>query len=179
MRRPSRTRPLHRPTRRRVLRSTARAARAPIRGLAVLAVCALGALLLPGAGPAAAATQPEVTFTLLTPLPQSLAVGETAVIGVHVESSEPFAMAIALSDAYYPGRGVLFDGSAAQAHATSADLYLTITGRESTAGLAAVQNWPVDEDWDAGVAPLVVRAGVRFAGGYVASAAYLFGVTVA
>jgi len=59
-----------------------------------------------------------------------------------------------------------------------ADLYLTVTGRESTAGLPAVQDWPVDEDWDAGVAPLVVRAGVRFAGGYVASASWLFGVTV-
>ncbi len=39
-------------------------------------------------------------LTLLTPLPEHLAVGETAVIGVRVKSSEPFLMAIALSDAY-------------------------------------------------------------------------------
>ena len=59
-----------------------------------------------------------MTFTLLTPLPSHLAVGERAVIGVHVQSSEPFVMAIALSDAYYPGRGVLCDGfaRAAQSH---------------------------------------------------------------
>jgi len=145
----------------------------------VLAACGLAAgFVVPAGTPAIAATQPEVTFTLLTALPTSLAVGETAVIGLHVESSEPFAMAIALSDAYYPGRGVRFDGSAAHAHDTSADLYLTITGTQSTAGIPAVQDWPIDEDWDAGVLPLVVRAGVRFAGGYVATAAYTFGVTV-
>ena len=125
-----------------------------------------------------ASTAPQVTFTLLTPLPSQLAVGETAVIGVHVESSEPFVMAIALSDAYYPGRGVLFDGSPAQHGGTSADLYLTVTGRDSTADLAAVQDWPGDEDWPAGVAPLAVRVGVRFAGGLVVSTSYPFAVAV-
>ena len=145
----------------------------------MLAVGVIGCIVVPAAGaPAVAAAQPNVTFTLLTELPTKLQVGQQAIIGVHVESSEPFAMAIALSDAYYPGRGVLFDGSAAQAHATSADLYLTITGRESTADLPAVQDWPSDEDWPAGVAPLAVRVGARFAGGYVASMSYLFGVAV-
>lgn len=59
------------------------------------------------------------TVTLLSPLPTHLADGETAVIGVHVESSEPFVMAIALSDASYPGRGVSFDGSSAVPGGTS------------------------------------------------------------
>ena len=131
-----------------------------------------------GVPPVAATPGPAVTFTLLTPLPTDLSVGETAVIGVRAESSVPFVMAIALSDAYYPGRGVLFDGSSAVAHSTSADLYLTITGRESTAGLAAVENWPADEDWPAGVAPVAVRAGARFAGGQVASASFVFAVRV-
>ena len=121
---------------------------------------------------------PAVTFTLLTPLPTHLAVGQSAVIAVRVESSEPFVMAIALSDAYYPGRGVLFDGSAASTAATSAELHLTVTGKESTADLAAVSDWPADEDWDAGAAPLAVRAGARFAGGAVAQASYLFAVSV-
>ncbi len=53
-----------------------------------------------------------------------------------------------------------------------------MTGRESTADLAAVENWPGDEDWPAGVAPLAVRVGVRFAGGAVVSTSYLFAVTV-
>ena len=130
------------------------------------------------AGPASATTTPTVTFTLLTPLPTELAVGETAVIGVRVQSSEPFVMAIALSDAYYPGRGVLFDGSAAKPQSTSADLYLTITGRQSTADLPAVQDWPADEDWPAGVAPLAVRVGARFPGGVVVGESFLFSVAV-
>ena len=130
-----------------------------------------------GGGPAAAVT-PTVTFRLLTPLPSELGVGETAVIGVHVESSEPFVMAIALSDAYYPGRGVRFDGSAAATASTSADLFLTVTGRDLTADLGPVDNWPEDQDWPAGVAPLAVRAGARFAGGYVASRSWLFAVAV-
>lgn len=146
------------------------------RALATVAV----ALAMVGApaGTAAAAT-PTVTFALLTPLPTELAVDETAVIGVRVESSEPFLMAIALSDAYYPGRGVRFDGSAATPQATSADLFLTIAGRESTADLPAVQDWPGDEDWPAGVAPLAVRVGARFPGGVVVGETFLFAVAVA
>ena len=145
---------------------------------ALLAGGLVAATLMLVAAPAPATTTPTVTFTLLTPLPTELAVGETATIGVRVESSEPFVMAIALSDAYYPGRGVLFDGSAAQPRATSADLYLTITGREPTADLAAVTDWPADEDWAAGAAPLAVRVGARFPGGGIVGMTYLFGVTV-
>jgi hypothetical protein len=144
----------------------------------LFAVAATMCALAVTAPPVRATPIPTVTFTLLTPLPTHLAVDETAVIGVRVASSEPFVMAIALSDAYYPGRGVRFDGSSAVAHATSADLYLTITGKEPTGDLAAVQDWPVDEDWPAGVAPLAVRVGVRFAGGEIASTSYVFGVTV-
>ena len=145
---------------------------------AALTCVALALALTAAATPVAASTTPTVTFTLLTALPDRLEVGESAEIGVRVQSSEPFAMAIALSDAYYPGRAVRFDGSAAQANATSADLYLTLTARESTAGLGPVQGWPVDEVWAAGVAPLAVRVGARFAGGAVFSDSYLFGLTV-
>jgi hypothetical protein len=127
---------------------------------------------------APASATPVVTFTLLTPLPSELAVGESAVVGVRVESSETFAMAVALSNAYYPGRSVLFDGSAAETRATSADLYLTITARSPTADLAAVQDWPTEEDWPAGVAPLAVAVGVRFPGGEVVATQFPFAVTV-
>lgn len=87
-------------------------------------------------------------------------------------------MAIALSDAYYPGRGVRFDGSAATPQATSADLFLTIAGRESTADLPAVQDWPGDEDWPAGVAPLAAPVGARFPGGVVVGETFVFPVAV-
>jgi len=127
----------------------------------------------------AAPSAPTVTFTLLTPLPAELAIGESAVIGVRVESSQPFVMAIALSNAYYPGRGVSFDGSPAHPQDTSADLYLTITGRASTADLAAVQDWPADEDWPAGVAPVAVGVGARFTGGGVVGTQFPFAVAVA
>ena len=147
--------------------------------LTIATALALAVLTVLAPPATAGAAVPTVTFSLLTPLPTQLTVGETAVIGVHVESSEPFVMAIALSDAYYPGRGVSFDGSAAVPGGISADLYLTVTGRASTAELAAVENWPADEDWAAGAAPLAVRAGARFAGGGVASASFLFGVVVA
>ncbi len=75
-------------------------------------------------------------------------------------------------------RRVRFDGSSAQANATSAVLTLTLTATSSTAGLPAAQNWPVDEDWPAGVAPLAARVGARFPGGHVVSAGWLFGLTV-
>ncbi len=146
--------------------------------LALVALGACSAMLAPASAPALPATEPVVTFTLLTELPTQLAVGETREIRVLVESSEPFLMAIALSDAYYPGRGVRFDGSAAKAQATSAELALTITGRQSTSDLAAAQDWPADEDWPAGVAPLAVRVGARFPGGRIVGATYLFSVSV-
>lgn len=118
-----------------------------------------------------------MTFTLLTPLPTELAVGETAVIGVHVESSEPFRMAIALSDAYYPGRSVRFDGSAAT-RTTEADLFLTITGTQSTAtsppcrtggGRAGAEASPHSQSGWAFGSPV----------GYIASTSFLFAVAVA
>ncbi len=143
--------------------------------LAVLATVA-GATSPAAAAPITEA--PLVRVSLLSELPGELAVGESAVIHVRVESSEPFVMAIALGDAYFPGRGVRFDGSAAQPRATSADLYLTVTGRDSTADLPAAQDWPADEDWPAGVAPLAVRVGVRFAGGIIVGTTYLFSVAV-
>ena len=146
--------------------------------VAVVMVLVMVMVSVATSGAPAAAVTPTVTFSLLSPLPSELAVGETAVIGVHVESSEPLVMAIALSDAYYPGRGVRFDGSAAATGSTSADLFLTVTGRDSTADLGPVENWPEDQDWPAGVAPLAVRAGARFAGGYVASSSWLFAVAV-
>ena len=145
--------------------------------LAVAAVLAAGLAALPGAT-AGAAEVPDVTFTLLDDLPETLDVGEKVEICVRVESSEPFVMAIALSDAYFPGRSVRFDGSPATAGGTTAVLCLTLIGRSSTADLPGAQDWPGEEDWPAGVAPLAVRVGVRFAGGAVVSTGWLFDVVV-
>ena len=144
----------------------------------LLIAASLMASTLVLSAPVSAGAAPEVTFTLLTPLPTQLTVGQSATIGVRVQSSETFVMAIALSNAYYPGRGVAFDGSPAHPRDTSADLYLTITGRAPTAGLAAVENWPADEDWAAGAAPVAVAVGARFKGGGVVGMQFPFAVTV-
>jgi len=138
----------------------------------------IGGALAVGAPPVMADPMPTVTFTLLTPLPTQMSVGETAVIRVRAISSEPFVMSIALSDAYFPGRAVRFDGGPAQPGATSADHELTITARAPTADLPAAQDWPTDEDWPAGIAPLAVRVGVRFGGGLIVGTSYVFGLTV-
>src|SRR5512144_1341526 len=43
-----------------------------------------------------------VTFTLLTPLPTDLAVGEEYVVAIQVESAQPFNMAMTRAAVYYP-----------------------------------------------------------------------------
>lgn len=137
------------------------------------------ALVVVLASPASrAAAQPVVTFTLLTPLPTHLAVGESYTIQVRVTSDEPFLMAMAMPDAYYPGRGIFYHGIDIATQATEAVLQLELTGKASTADLPAVQDWPSTEDWPAGVAPASVVVGVRFQNGQVVSQRFNFAVAV-
>ncbi len=148
-----------------------------LRRIAFIVMATTGMIV--GGMPAPASAAPSVTFTLLTPLPTELAVGESVVIGVRVESSEPFVMAIALSNAYFPGRGVFFGSSPAHPRDTVADFFLTMTGRASTADLPPAQDWPYDEDWPGGVAPVAVAVGARFAGEGIIGKQFPFAVTVA
>jgi hypothetical protein len=129
--------------------------------------------------PAAAATTPTVSITLLTPLPTELAVGQSYTIQVSIVSNEPFIVAMAMPDRYYPGRGIFFHDTDRVAHATEAVLELTVTGKASTANLAAVSDWPTPgENWPAGVAPASVVAGVRFVKGQLVSERFNFAVKV-
>jgi hypothetical protein len=142
--------------------------------LAVLLLCA-------SFSPAVAA--PIVTFTLLNPPPANrpleLAVGEAYTFTIQVESDEPFLQAMAMTDAYYPGRGVSWHGNDTARRATSALLQLTMTGKKPTAGLPAVCGWPEPEDcWPEGTAPVSIVAGVRYKGGGVASEEFPFAVVV-
>ena len=125
-----------------------------------------------------AIAQPVVTFKLLTRLPTQLAVGESYTIQVRVTSHEPFLIAMAMSDEYYPGRGIFFAGIDMVTQATEAILRLEVTGKNSTADLPAVQDWPTTEDWPAGVAPASVVVGVRYEGGQVVSQRFNFVVEV-
>ena len=144
--------------------------------LRIVSVVALAIILACAASPATA--RPVVTFKLLNRLPTQLAVGESYTIQVRVTSDEPFLMAVAMSDEYYPGRGIFFHGIDRATQATEAVLRLEVTGKNSTADLPAVQDWPTTEDWPAGVAPASVVVGVRYQGGQVVSQRFNFAVEV-
>ena len=139
-------------------------------------VLMLTVVLLFGVASATAAGAP--TITLLNDLPTRLAVGESYTVDIQVTSDEPFIYAMAMHDSYYPGRGVFFNTSDRAHWATSAVLHMTITGKNSTADLEAVTDWPETEDWPAGVAPLGIVVGARYQGGEVFVQRYYFAVTV-
>ena len=111
--------------------------------------------------------------------PLELDVGESYTFEVIVKSNEPFISATAMTDAYYPGRGVFSHGSDRATQDTSAVLYLTMTGKDSTADLLAVCDWPEPGDcWPDGVAPVSIVVGVRYAGGVVIAERFPFAVQV-
>jgi hypothetical protein len=128
------------------------------------------------------AAQPIVTIELLNPPPDGLlelTVGESYTFVVEITSDEPFVLAAALTDAYYPGRGVYWHGGDRTTHNTTATLCLTMTGKNSTAGLKAVDDWPgLGSQWDAGVAPVSIVAGARYKGGLTVAQEFAFAVEV-
>jgi hypothetical protein len=130
---------------------------------------------------AAAKSTPTVSITLQNPLPDGyvLAVGETHTFKILITSDQPFTLAMALPNAYYPGRGVFWHDSDRVTKATSVTLQLTIKGKNSTADLPGVCDWPtVGTCWPQGTAPLAIAAGVRFKGGQVISETFAFSVKV-
>ena len=112
-----------------------------------------------------AAKPPGVTIKLLNPPPGGtlkLEVGESYTFAIQITSDEPFQWAMAMTDAYYPGRGIDWRGMDRVSKTHEAVLYLTMTGKNSTAGLAAVCDWPEPGDcWPEGTAPAAIVAGVR------------------
>jgi hypothetical protein len=131
------------------------------------------AVLLIGSPVSAYAATPTIAVT--NPPPNDIVVvnvGQAYTFDIAITSDEPFVLAIALGDEYYPGRGIFFNGNDTAHQATSATLHLTLTGKESTADLPPAEGWP------AGVAPASVVVGVRYAGGVVVSYRYRFGVIV-
>ena len=129
-----------------------------------------------------AVAAPIVTITLLNPPPDDLLeleVGESYTFEIEIESNEPFIVALAMTNAYYPGRGVFWHGRDGENQNTSALLHLTMTGRNPTADLPAVCDWPEPGDcWPEGVAPVAIAVGARFAGGQVYGEQFPFAVVV-
>jgi hypothetical protein len=108
-----------------------------------------------------------------------LGVGETRTFEIAVDSSEQFIFAAAMPDAYYPGRGVSFHGRDQVTRDNYALVYLTVTGKGSTAGFEAVCDWPYPEVCtEAGQAPLSIVAGMRFKGGVTVGEVFPLSVIV-
>ncbi len=109
----------------------------------------------------------------------TLAVGESHTFEITVESDEAFAIAQALQNAYYPGRGLNWRSSGVVTNATHASLYLTATAKSSTADLPAVCDWPEPGlCWHPGTAPISIVAGARYKGGQLLSEQFNFGIIV-
>ena|SRR3990172_1494404 len=128
-----------------------------------------------------AAAAPATTIELLNPPPDilNLAVGESYTMDIEVTSDEEFILALALTSAYYPGRGFFEYGNDQATHATSAVLHLTIEGKDSTASLPAVYDWPSPGiNWPAGVAPISAVVGVRYKNNQVITKQFNFAVAV-
>ncbi len=139
-------------------------------------------VLLVAAPVSAAKPTPTATITLLNAPPSGvleLGVGEKYTFDILITSNEPFVLAMALPNAFFPGRGVFWHDSDRATQSTSAVLHLTVKGKNPTAGLPAVFDWPIPGiSWPDGVAPLAIAAGVRFKGGAVIAQTFAFAVAV-
>lgn len=109
---------------------------------------------------------PQVSFALLTPLPTTLQVGETYTVAVQVTSEAEYLFAMAMPAPQYPGRYVVFEGNDRAGRGTSAILYLTLRGKDSTTA-----------DFSDGV-PISFVVATRFKNGVTASQWYHFQVVV-
>jgi len=131
---------------------------------------------------ASSATAGPSRIVLLNPPPKSgleLAVGETHTFEIKVKRGDAFVLAMAMPDAYYPGRSIIWHGNDVVHRDDSGLLQLTMTATSSTADLEAVSGWPEPgTDWPEGVAPVSIVAGVRFVGGGVLSERFDFYVVV-
>ena len=124
----------------------------------------------------------SVRIKLIKPPPGGLLeldVGQSHTFEIQIQSSEPFPWAMAMTDSYYPGRGIFSPGGDRAGQGTEAVLYITLTGKNSTADLPAVCDWPQPGDcWPEGIAPVSIAAGVRLAGGQTVGEQFTFGVVV-
>lgn len=108
-----------------------------------------------------------------------LEVGESRTFDIRITGSTPFILALAVPDAYYPGRAIIWNGNDIAHHEDSTTLQLTMTAKSSTADLDAVCNWPeLGDCWPEGVAPVSIVAGVRYTNGEVVSERFDFYVVV-
>ncbi len=141
------------------------------------------AVMLAGSPFASAKAEPAVNINVLN-MPAggvlTLSEGQSYTFEIQVTSDTPFILAMAMTNSYYPGKGVSWHPHSDRAtQATSAVLSLTVIGKQSTGSLPAVCDWPtIGTCWDAGTAPQAIEVGVRFQGGEVNSNVFPFTVVV-
>ncbi|GEM_PF-781723 len=130
-------------------------------GLLILSALLTGALTAAAPGPV-----PNVTFTLVSGLPSTMNVGDTATVVVQVDSDQEFLFAQMLPAFYFPGRGLMAEnmGGDRVQNSTSATLKITFVAKGTTADFPNEGACPTG-----GVAPVAFVAGVRYAGGAVVS----------
>ena len=129
-------------------------------GLAFLMVLMTGVLT-------AAAPMPEVTFTLVDGLPDTMHIGDTYTVVVDVTSDVPFNSVQAMPDPQYPGKGVVpVKGGDHAGAGTSARVEVTFTAK------SAPERLPGGKD------VMSVVVGVRYKGGLVIGKEFPFEVTV-
>ena len=148
----------------------------------LIALALVLVVVLAGVPASPAKAAPVATITVLN-LPPSgvleLGIGESYTFDVLITSDQPFVLAMVLPNAYYPGRGVFWHDSDRATQSTSALLHVTITGKNPTADLPAVSDWPEPGiNWPGGVAPVLIAAGVRYQGGQVISEEFPLAVWV-
>jgi hypothetical protein len=137
------------------------------RTVSFIALLVLSALLTGALTAARPLAVPTVNFQLISGLPSTMHVGETATVIVRVDSpDQDFLFAQMLPTAWFPGRGLVavnVGGDRVLAD-SSATLEITFLAKGSTL------DFP-DEGVcsPGGMAPVAVAAGVRYPGGYVVS----------
>lgn len=137
----------------------------PVRCLPAL-VLLFGLLATPVAAAPQPPASPTVSFELLTPLPTTLNQGEAFTVAVRVTSDTEYLFAMAMPAPEYPGRYVVFEGNDRAGRGTTAILYLTLRGKDSTLA-----------DFADGV-PVHFVVATRFKNGVTASQWYDFKVVV-
>lgn len=109
-----------------------------------------------------------------------LNVGDSYTFDIAIKSDEPFILAMAVPDVYYPGRAIEFRGNDIVHRDDSAFLQLTMTGKGSTADFEQVCGWPEPETkcWPEGTVPVSIVVGVRYKANEVVMERFDFAVKV-
>jgi hypothetical protein len=130
-------------------------------GLLVLSALLIGMLTAVAPEPA-----PNVTFTLISGLPATMKVGDTATVVVQVSSDQEFLFAAMLPTFFFPGRGVVATNAGGDrvGSGTSATLAIPFIAKEATAEFPSQGACPTG-----GVAAVAVVAGAHYPGGFVAT----------